>query len=200
MRKRKNLRVSAREFEKILSDLELKCEGDNTSLHIDLMASNISEKTWSYFLLNHARNSQLQLFEDDAEIEISSVALKALRNEIAHGRLSNKKQQEIYEAALSIWRSRLKNSNSTKILNRPPKSGLYVLELVCSTENRDAIVGDLLEAYEDIQKQYGYKRARIWFWWQLARSIYHLAWPAIKRLGLVSSCVAGAQWVLKKFN
>lgn len=43
------------------------------------------------------------------------------------------------------------------------KNGIFIIELLCRPSDRKAIIGDLLEAYDDVLKVHGDRRANIWF-------------------------------------
>jgi len=196
------IRISQEEFEQYLRELDLtldKCPSKtfgNTSGHGDDHSKGVAP----WYMINYARHSQLTLYEDDAVIELKSHVWRTLRNRLAHNQEMTETEYEIVGEAVKMWRKRLKLAQPKSQTTQPSQTGLYVLELVCSRENRDAIAGDLLEDFGRIEKEHGTRKARIWFWCQVTRSVFHLAWPALKRLGLVSGCLAGAQWVLKKFN
>ena len=60
----------------------------------------------------------------------------------------------------------------------------FVLRLLLSRRNRDAVSGDLLEAYrEDILPSRGPLRARLWYW----RQVFGFVSPAMAGLAMGTS-------------
>ncbi len=74
----------------------------------------------------------------------------------------------------------------------PPKSAEFLLYLLLSHEDREALPGDLEEEYRTaILPKFGARRAVLWYWCQVVRSI----WPVIS--GTVSKLV---WWLIKRFT
>jgi hypothetical protein len=72
----------------------------------------------------------------------------------------------------------------------PPANARFLLSLVLSPSDRQAIVGDLIEEYHSyIVPEFGERRARIWFWTQAVESIL----PIISRR-LVRFAAGVAVW------
>jgi len=66
---------------------------------------------------------------------------------------------------------------------RPPLNAEYVLYLVLRREERDEIVGDLIEAYGKVIKRFDKRRADIWFYKQVLGSLFPLLRRQILRIG-----------------
>jgi hypothetical protein len=62
--------------------------------------------------------------------------------------------------------------------SRPPFEAEYLLYLILGKEERAAVIGDLAEEYRHILRQFGRRRANIWFYKQVTFSI----WPFVKRV------------------
>ena len=89
------------------------------------------------------------------------------------------------EATLTVLR---KGSDGQQV---PPKAPEYLLYLFLTRDNRKAMFGDLEEEFRtEILTRFGARRARLWFWWQVVRSVWpsvsgsisKLAWWLITRL------------------
>lgn len=69
----------------------------------------------------------------------------------------------------------------------PPRSAKFLLLLI-PRPNREHLIGDLEEEYAQIVlPEFGPRKARLWYWWQVLASLTPLLWAEIKRL---------AGWVL----
>ena len=73
----------------------------------------------------------------------------------------------------------------------PPKAAKFILLLV-PRRHRENLIGDLEEEYTTILlPEYGVRKARTWYWWQVTISIGPLLWAQIKR-------AAVAAWLWKR--
>jgi hypothetical protein len=79
----------------------------------------------------------------------------------------------IQETTKAVLAHKAKPSNS-----RPPFHAEYVLHLLLAKHEREALIGDLLEEYEQILHRFGKRYADVWFYKQVAFSI----WPFVRRL------------------
>jgi hypothetical protein len=61
--------------------------------------------------------------------------------------------------------------------SRPPVNAEYVLHLVLGKEEREVIIGDLVEEYGRIMQRFGQGHADIWFYKQVILSV----WPLLRR-------------------
>lgn len=76
-------------------------------------------------------------------------------------------------------------SDSAKVPTtvRPPFNAEYVLYLVLRKEERDEIIGDLIEGYEQVFWRFDKQRADIWFYKQVGGSLLPLFRRALLRIG-----------------
>jgi hypothetical protein len=73
----------------------------------------------------------------------------------------------------------------------PPRAAKFVLLLV-PKQHREHLIGDLEEEYVTIVlPEYGVKRARLWYWWQVTVSVGPLLWGQMKR-------AAALAWLWKR--
>jgi DNA-binding CsgD family transcriptional regulator len=68
-----------------------------------------------------------------------------------------------------------------------PKSAKFLLLLLVPRSSREHLVGDLEEEYRTVVlPQYGARKARLWYWWQVISSVVPVLWAQLRRLiGLV---------------
>jgi hypothetical protein len=78
--------------------------------------------------------------------------------------------------------------------------GVYILELISSPSIRQATIGDILEAREDIRDRDGERKAQIYFWWQVTRTFMHFSLSAIKRVGWIAAVLGFFGWVARQFS
>jgi hypothetical protein len=81
-----------------------------------------------------------------------------------------------------------RTSNGTDI--KPPLNAEFLLYLLMTPQNCDALVGDLEERYRTIRKRFGARRANFWYWVQVFTSVGPIIWAATKRLLKAVSGVA----------
>lgn len=62
-----------------------------------------------------------------------------------------------------------------------PRLGEKIAGLLAGRAHREAILGDLAEGFEARAARCGPRRARLWYWWQVARSAGALAWSGLQR-------------------
>jgi hypothetical protein len=73
----------------------------------------------------------------------------------------------------------------------PPKAAKFILLLV-PKRHRENLIGDLEEEYATILlPEFGVRKARTWYWWQVTLSVGPFLWVQIKR-------VAAAAWLWKR--
>lgn len=81
---------------------------------------------------------------------------------------------------------KLDSLESSKPVNAPPKAAKFILLLV-PRRYRENLIGDLEEEYITILlPEYGVRRARTSYWWQVAISIGPLLWAQMKRVVAIS--------------
>jgi hypothetical protein len=66
---------------------------------------------------------------------------------------------------------------------RPPFNAEYLLYLLLRKEERDVVIGDLIECYGKIRGRFSKRRADIWFYKQVAGSLLPLLRRALLRIG-----------------
>ncbi len=66
---------------------------------------------------------------------------------------------------------------------RPPFNAEYVLYLLLRSEDRDAVIGDLIQCYGKVLERFNKRRADIWFYKQVAGSVLPLLRQATFRIG-----------------
>jgi hypothetical protein len=81
--------------------------------------------------------------------------------------------------------------------HKKPKAIILILEFFCSTSNRDAIVGDLLEQYHEMVTRYGPMTAKIILWRRAIESIASLAWGVTKKFAIVTIFLQVVEWFRK---
>ena len=64
----------------------------------------------------------------------------------------------------------LKNTTS-RISNKPPQLAKYLVYLLVPRKNREAILGDLSEDFQEVRKKFGLRKAKFHYWFQVIRSI-----------------------------
>jgi len=81
----------------------------------------------------------------------------------------------------SILRKLESAAHSRHLPSSPPRAAKFILLLV-PKRHREHLIGDLEEEYTAmLLPEYGVRRARIWYWWQVAISIGPLLWVQIRR-------------------
>lgn len=76
-------------------------------------------------------------------------------------------------------------SSSLTKFARPPKAAfrfLNCISMLTSIQVRDALIGDLEERYSAIVQSEGRRAATRWFWQEVSRSFFSLAFDALKRI------------------
>lgn len=67
--------------------------------------------------------------------------------------------------------------------SRPPINAEFVLYLFLGREERDAVIGDLIQDYGRILQRFGQRHADIWFYTQVIGSVWPFVRRALFRLG-----------------
>jgi len=76
-------------------------------------------------------------------------------------------------------------SESTKapMTARPPFNAEYILYILLRREERDVVIGDLIEDYVRVLKRFNKRRADMWFYKQVGGSLFPLLRRALVRIG-----------------
>lgn len=83
---------------------------------------------------------------------------------------------------LAQWTARLKPAEK-HARSRPPLNAEYILYLLLGKEERDEVIGDLIESYGHVLRRFSKRHADIWFYKQVAGSLLPLLWRALLRIG-----------------
>jgi hypothetical protein len=82
------------------------------------------------------------------------------------------------------------NEASTPIISqpapcpvRPPLKAEYLLFLFLGKEERDIVIGDLVECYSRVVRKFGKRRGDWWFYKQVAGSLWPLFRRAVLKIG-----------------
>jgi hypothetical protein len=68
-------------------------------------------------------------------------------------------------------------------MGEPPINAEYVLYLFLKREERESVIGDLVECYDRLFRRFGKRRADIWFYKQVGGSFFALLRRAVLRIG-----------------
>ena len=82
----------------------------------------------------------------------------------------------------------------------PPQRAEFVLYLVLNADDRDAIIGDLLEDYsERVLPRFGQRKADFWYTTQVLKSLIPLLWKRLRQIGKWAVIADLVQRVLAKW-
>ena len=74
----------------------------------------------------------------------------------------------------------------------PPARAELLLHLFLKADERDAVIGDLLERFAAKHKRFGDRAAHLWFYGEVFRSL----WPLAKRtIAKISGVIALGEWI-----
>lgn len=84
-------------------------------------------------------------------------------------------------------RSELRSGNSksmkVRLTGRPPFNAEYILHILLGRDERDVVIGDLIEGYGKVMVRFNKRRADIWFYKQVGGSLLPLLRRALLRIG-----------------
>lgn len=92
-------------------------------------------------------------------------------------------------AVAEIWR------RQSKQLQSPPLSACYLLDLLLTKLDRDAIPGDMEEEFSSKLAKYGLTGARLWFWLETVRVI--ASRNAVCRWILIAGLMRIGKWIMR---
>ena len=97
------------------------------------------------------------------------------------------KAKKIFYLVFLLWLLGFLSSREKSALSpaRPPFNAEYLLYLFLGKEEREAVIGDLLEEYSEILERFNKRRADIWFYKQVGGSLLPLLRRTILRIGAV---------------
>lgn len=76
-----------------------------------------------------------------------------------------------------------RSTTTTSIETRPPFNAEYLLYVFLRTEEREAVIGDLVECHTRMIRRFGKRRADLWFCKQVLDSLLPLIRRAIVKIG-----------------
>lgn len=119
--------------------------------------------------------------------------IESTRHRVLHGlwdrRNRHKPEQLISQAPLNEGAS--SEVDSGRNIPSPAANAELILDLLLKDDEAEAICGDLKERYPKKVERLGKRRAYIWFWGEVLRSI----WPLVKRFFTASGFLAAAEFI-----
>jgi hypothetical protein len=80
---------------------------------------------------------------------------------------------------------------------RPPVNGEFALHLLLSKDEHEGVIGDLIERYGQKCERFGSRRAKLWFYCEVLRSV----WPLIRRaLARAGGLIAFGEWIRRHIS
>jgi hypothetical protein len=151
-----------------------RIDGDSPKTYGDSKQKITRELVIDQFILQ----SQLQRAQSDRERDELTKKLLYINTKI-----SCVDPREFQLARLEFNRRMLERplSNVDTCKGGPPHFGMYLLHYL-PKDKREAIVGDLVEEFGQIEETYGIRKARLWFYYQIVASFWPLLFTGIKRL------------------
>ena len=100
---------------------------------------------------------------------------------------------------ISAWRARRikfrgqaqPKENLEPKIHSPAATAELILHLLLKDDEAEAVGGDLQERYSKKVERFGNRRAYIWLWSQVLRSI----WPLVKRFFTAGGFLAAAEFI-----
>src|SRR5215468_6154796 len=99
----------------------------------------------------------------------SALNLKASRRCEAHWKPSER------------WREGSRRNGGRYEFSSPPRFAALLLVLILPEREKETLRGDLVEEYNLVVASLGERRARRWYWEQMARSVAPLLWASFRR-------------------
>ncbi|MDH3890603.1 MAG: hypothetical protein OEV49_05930 [candidate division Zixibacteria bacterium] len=82
----------------------------------------------------------------------------------------------------------------------PPTHAEYVLNLLLSKADRETIIGDFAEEFATrIQPKFGQKRAEVWYWTQVYKSLVSIIWLRLLKVSVVAAVVKLVDNLIRRF-
>jgi hypothetical protein len=78
---------------------------------------------------------------------------------------------------------------------RPPQNATFLLHCCLSKHDRECFLGDLEEDYKTVLKDFGPRRAGIFYWSQALRSIAPILWAGVKRSAIITAIIGSLDWL-----
>lgn len=112
------------------------------------------------------------------EMIIRSVVQRSLESELDAELFESTEVSPTAKPALNAkLDAELFDRKEESAIARPPFNAEYVLYLLLRKRERDVVIGDLIESYGQILERFNKRRADIWFYKQVAGSL----WPLLRR-------------------
>lgn len=118
--------------------------------------------------IDAARERGLRIVDDDFAVYIKGLYLQYELK---------KAKQELVKAYLEGFSLALGTVPEDDVPITPPFNAEYILHILLRMDEREAVVGDLFEAYVKIVRRFNKRRADIWYYKQVACSL----WPLLRR-------------------
>jgi hypothetical protein len=110
----------------------------------------------------------------------------------------NRAQQKMVESTWSTETDPLipfrLEDRTTVRWSRPPFNAEYLLYLFLRKDERDCVIGDLIQSYAHVVERFNKPRADFWFYTQVARSL----WPLLRRAIVKTAALVWLGRVLRK--
>lgn len=74
-------------------------------------------------------------------------------------------------------------TGNDKSLPRPPLNAEYLLYFVLPRDDREVVIGDLLESYGRLLRRFSKRRADFWYYKEVVASMFPLAGRALLKIG-----------------
>jgi hypothetical protein len=78
---------------------------------------------------------------------------------------------------------------------RPPLNAEYLLYLLLRGDEREALIGDLVEVYGQVLRRFGKRRADFWF----CKQVFGSLWPLLRRTFLKISALVWLGRIVRRF-
>jgi hypothetical protein len=154
--------------------------------------SEDSRIAWNVMVLRQGNSAFVdrEYFTDDGE---ELMRLMRIKHPDAIG-ISIVRASKGVEPLIDVLCSK-ENHPDARLFNKNSRLSIYIIDLLCRPADREAVVGDLLELFEDIKKQHGEKRAEIWWRFQVFWTCTSLIGARLAGVPGIALLLAGAGWI-----
>lgn len=88
----------------------------------------------------------------------------------------------------------LSDANETTTVSRLPLNAEYILYFLLPKEEREVVIGDLIEDYGNVRERFGKRRANAWIYKQVLGSV----WPLLRRAIIKISALVSLGQILRR--